>query len=445
MMKTLLEVISTDPARDRSSVVRGLLARESEEEPAVDKSGGSRRAGVIRGASLIAKGEALGHGFWIDDEALDSVVEFGNNQTNGVKVRFTHPGMSGDGLGSYLGRAKGLFRDGDNVRAEAINFSPSSRDTPDGDRGGYVMDLADDDPEAFGMSIVFDHDRGAEKEFEGKHSDAEGDFTSPDKSNEANFPHVRFAALHAADFVDEPAANPDGLFHAGPTADILKQAESTLEYSLGLTDELPDSEATGGLSAERLRGFLTRFLESRGLAINLTEKEKGDAMSDDQGGGVVTEDEVASDASEETTETESTDDADTSVETEETTDETNSDDDGLSNETDDSTDDSEEASAGDSISREEFSKFVDKFGAEKAAKYLADGTSFEEALGLELEEANGKLATRDPDRGEDAPVDEYSGDKPGSSLSDKRKNADRRGGFNLPIRGRCFGETANSN
>ena len=220
---TLLEVAQKNPSRDRI-ISRGLQTREElsfaystddddiEEIPAVDRFGGSRGFGVIRQASLIAGGEALGHDQWIDGDALDQVVELGNEKSSGLKVRFTHPSMSGDGLGSYLGRARSLVRDGDKVFGD-VHFSPSSRDTPDGDLGGYVMELAEDDPEAFGMSIVFDHDPGAEAAFVEGHSD-DGGFLSPDDRNVRSLPHVRIGSLHAADFVDSPAANPTGLFHS---------------------------------------------------------------------------------------------------------------------------------------------------------------------------------------------------------------------------------------
>lgn len=399
--KTLLEVIAIPPARDRSPVSRGMFASgvDASGDP-VQRDGGSRRAGMIEGASLIALGEAAGHFVWIDGDALDQVVKFGNESKNGVKTRFTHPSMSGDGLGSYLGRAKNLRRseDGPDRVLGDVHLSLSSRETPQGDLGGYVLDLAEEDPEAFGMSIVFDHDYVAEKEFEGKHSNEDGEFTSPDDANGKDYPHIRLSALHGADFVDEPAANPDGLFHVGGSADIVKQAEATLEFALGLTDDIPDSEACGGLSAERMRGFLTRFLESRGLALSL--KPKDESMS---------------------TETETAEE--TAVETDEKTEEKT-----------DETEEKTETSAGDSISREEFKRFVDKFGAERGAKYLADGVSYEDALGTELDETKKKLATRETDRGETEAVPEYPDGDKNLSVSEKRKLADRKAGHNLPIR-----------
>jgi len=47
---------------------------------------------VINGFSVVTKGEALGHGLFLDDDFIDSVVKEGNKGGKGLKVRFTHPG-----------------------------------------------------------------------------------------------------------------------------------------------------------------------------------------------------------------------------------------------------------------------------------------------------------------------------------------------------------------
>lgn len=276
MTKTLLEVIASPPERDRTPVCRGLAKPPEldEGELQVDPTGGDRKMGLIRGASLIARGEALGHRSWIDAETLNQVSRFGNLSSKGIKVRFTHPSLSGDGLGTFLGRAKNLRVAEEKVVGD-IHFSPTSRETPDGDLGKYVMQLAADDPGSFGMSIVFEHDRKSEREFANDHQQVDGDgdsrFVSPDEDNEKNYRHVRLSALFAVDFVDEPAANPEGLFHAGPSKPILDQAEEIAAYALGLSEESPGE--TGGVSATRVRDFLNRFLASRGLTIELTEKD----------------------------------------------------------------------------------------------------------------------------------------------------------------------------
>jgi hypothetical protein len=394
---TLFDVIQTKPGRDRTPVRRGLFKREPADgdEPveAVDPEGGRNGAGIIRGASLMAIGEALGHGSYIDEVSLEQTRDLGNASENGVKVRFTHPSMSGDGFGTFLGRATTLEIIDDQIVGN-VHFAKSSHKGPDGgDRGGYVLSLAADDPDAFGMSIVFDHDPGAERDFVRDNSESDDDgfdvFTSPaGELNPENYPHVRLAALHGADFVDEPAANPDGLFHTGPTADILKQAESVLEYALGITTHVP--EDTGGISAERLRGFFTRFLESRGIVFSSGKAElmsKGNAESELETG---TED-TGSEAGAEATVAETSDTGETN-ETSETDEVATGDD--------------------DSIPSSELSRFVENFGATKAVAFLQAGTSFEDALASEFKALKQKTELgADGDRGEETAVGEFASGK----------------------------------
>jgi len=421
-LKTLLQVIGTEPARDRTPALRGGFT--GDDSPVI-RRGGTRKAGLIRGASLIASGEALGHGVWIDGEALGQVVELGNAAPSGVKVRFTHPSMSGDGLGSYMGRAKSLrINDaGDRVLGD-VHFSPSAHNTPDGDSAEYVMTLAEDDPDAFGMSIVFDHDHGAEEAFVDGHTSDEAGFVSPDAGNLENYPHIRLAVLHGADFVDEPAANPDGLFHRGPTASMLKQADTVVGYVLGLDDTAPNPSETGGVSAERLRGFFTRFCDARGVVFQLT---KGADMTLEnettEPGGVVADDADLKTLENDPDDDGGGDDGDGDVPAEET-------------QTEPVEPATASASASEPINRETFKQYVDEFGAAKAAQYLSAGTSFSDALSAELAEAKGKLATIETDRGEGEPATTYT-----DAATDKQERARRKAGYGLPISGRFNGET----
>lgn len=88
-------------------------------------------------------------------EGLTSIVNVGNSHRLGLKSRFTHPGLSSDGLGTHLGRAT-KFRLTDNdtkVRAD-LQFADVAFKGPKGDLAGYVMDLAETDPDALGTSVV---------------------------------------------------------------------------------------------------------------------------------------------------------------------------------------------------------------------------------------------------------------------------------------------------
>src|SRR5689334_16629540 len=95
-METVIN-FKTKPTLFRTPVVRS-------EQPRIDRDGGYRQAGVIYGVSVITTGEALGHDMWIDDEFNASVADAINAERYGVKSRFTHPSLSGDGLGKTVGR-----------------------------------------------------------------------------------------------------------------------------------------------------------------------------------------------------------------------------------------------------------------------------------------------------------------------------------------------------
>lgn len=233
-------------------------------QPQVERKGGYRQQGVIRSASIVSRGEALGHDEWLDQSFIESVAEAINQPNKGVKSRFTHPSLSGDGLGTFLGRVMDAEVVGGRVLAD-IHFTQASHNTPDGDLATYVMDLAEEDPESFGVSIVYQPDLGAEDEFNGANEDEFGVFQSPDEDNARNLPHARLANLRAGDVVDEPAANPGGLFHR--EQEFAQEADAVAEFALGLSDKQPNLVALSSVNPDRMRGFVSRFLNTRGMEI----------------------------------------------------------------------------------------------------------------------------------------------------------------------------------
>lgn len=245
---------------------------------AVDPTGGKYGAGIIRRMSVMTRGEALGHGFWVDATALQQTADAINAPGGlGIKSRFTHPSLSGDGFGKLLGRCFDAVVEGDRVLAD-LHFLESSHDTPDGDLAGYVMKLATEDPAAFGASIAFEHDEEGEQAFFDANqetvagTDSRGNpkeisrFKSPDPENARGLWHMRLAELRAVDVVDEPAANPAGLFHRD--TEILTEGESLLDFVLGLADKPPALSALS-IDPERIKGFLARYSDRRGIALSV--------------------------------------------------------------------------------------------------------------------------------------------------------------------------------
>lgn len=260
----------------RSSISKGILSAEL---PPVEEQGGDAGAGLVRGFSAICRGEALGHDLWIDNDFLQQTTDAINASASGAKSRFTHPGLSGDGLARFLGRTKGATLDGDAVRADQ-HFAASAHDTPDGDLAGYVMRRAKEDPASFGASISFEHDPDAECAFlmangwTPPNEDEEDDddpsvfaargFVSPDPLNVKNLPHARLKTLKAVDIVDDPASNPTGLFHRGD--EIAAEASDFAAYVLGVSKKKP-TLSNFDIDPDRAAGFVQRFLSQHGLAL----------------------------------------------------------------------------------------------------------------------------------------------------------------------------------
>lgn len=219
---------------------------------------------------------------WIDQEFLSQLTTALGEASEGIKMRFTHPGLSSDGMGKFLGRAKGATLEGDKVRTD-LHFAESAHRTPDGDLAEYVMMMAMEDPDMFGTSIVFERDFDAEEEFyeahraEVKYTDTYGEektrkvFKSPDPDNTKNLMHARLSHLQAVDVVDQPAANPDGLFHR--KAEFAQEGTALLDYVVGRSDQAPKLAALS-IDADRAQEFLHRYLNQNGLEIAPIDDEE---------------------------------------------------------------------------------------------------------------------------------------------------------------------------
>lgn len=238
------------------------------------------------GVSVMETGTAIGHGFEIDRETLASVVRLGNEATHGIKTRFTHPDMCNDGLGNELGRSVNfrLVEDGHRVLADLNLFDAAAR-SPNGDLRGWVMDMAEEDPAAVGMSVVMSGDLEEQR-------DEDGEPRVDGKGN--TLPALyRPAVLHANDLVDEPAANRRGLFgnaelsaFAAATldeafasvmgvdaifAEVGEQDLRAVALAAGIVGETAFSSGQHSISLssdaslERAAGFVNAYLDRRGV------------------------------------------------------------------------------------------------------------------------------------------------------------------------------------
>lgn len=257
-MKSVDDILAAPLKHFRANVARGASQ--------VDRTGGRFGFGLISGVSIITRGEALGHQMWVDAEFLQATADGINARSEGLKARFTHPGMSSDGLGTYLGKVDNARVEGQRVIAD-LNFAEASTKTPDGNLADYVMSLAETAPEDFGVSIVFDVDEDAMDKLTAENT-TNGRFVSPDEHNKNNYAHARMSALRAADVVDSPAANPDGLFRRGQQ--VAEEADRILEYTLGLSSEVPQLTLFDA-DPQRVAAAVQRFLNRHNLRVERIE------------------------------------------------------------------------------------------------------------------------------------------------------------------------------
>ena len=222
----------------------------------VIRAGGAsveRKKGIIKGFAVVTKGVTQDERGEFDDLSLEKIIEFGNKSKIGVKSRFGHPNMSTTALGTFLGRVKKFRRDGDIVRAD-LYIDETAHKTPDGDLAGYIMDLAESDPGAFGSSMVIHWDEEFRKDEKGK----------PLKDEEGNVlpPLIRVKKLMSVDVVDDPAAN-KGLFGMPFFTEDVKLSGSMTSF---LDRFLEDDNAVSKVIA-----FLGRYSISRDKKADLTK------------------------------------------------------------------------------------------------------------------------------------------------------------------------------
>lgn len=173
----------------------------------------NRNTGVISNVTLVKPGKAKGHSISLDDQFINDVVSQGNDHGPGIKARFGHPNICATALGTYLGRFKN-FRKIDDAAIADMHLDKSAIKSPNGDLYGYVLDMAENNPDMFGASIAFK--KGKDKSI-----------PDPDKPGTS----INFATLdtlYAADFVDSPAAT-DGLFELFHQDDLSSQVTIFLD------------------------------------------------------------------------------------------------------------------------------------------------------------------------------------------------------------------------
>lgn len=218
------------------------------------KSGIDRENGIIKGFAVVTKGITHDERGEFDEQELDKIIEMGNSDPNGLKSRFGHPNMSGTALGTFLGRVRDFRRDNEIVRAD-LHIDDTAHNTPQGNLADYVMNLAENDPNAFGASMVINWEPEYRVEKDGT--------SKKDEKGNSLPPFIRTEKLRSVDIVDDPAAN-NGMFDFFGNTNVKFSSEMTNFLDRFLEDED---------SVQNVIGFLQKYLLNRGYSERLIGKE----------------------------------------------------------------------------------------------------------------------------------------------------------------------------
>lgn len=241
---------------------------------------------ILHDVQITLEGEAKGHGVHLDREFCEAVAAQGNATGDvGIKVRYGHPAMCSDAIGTELGRAKN-FRvvdfdreiDGKTVKCAGViadvHILASAHAAPQGDIAKHVLEVAKEDPGQFGQSIVFTYadwkvlDADGNPHLYSEFADKKDGYDEWMKLSADGKVYAVLGKLHGTDFTDTPAAT-DGVFSTGTLAE---EAETML-------DEHPEVLAAIEKNPEKVVEFFTRIglldkIESKRVAGLQAAKDK---------------------------------------------------------------------------------------------------------------------------------------------------------------------------
>lgn len=181
------------------------------------------KAGKILGVSVITEGEARTHSMRIDATTLQQVKAAAESFAGGVKVKVNHY----SGFEAIVGTLTNFSIEGKQLRADLALLREH-------EMFERILEMAKDIPHAFGLSIAFS-----------------GQHEVIDKTTFA-----RCAELYSVDLVDDPAANPGGLFAVGT-----RSTASTSNGGRKAADPIDSNKPPEDMSSNTLSepGLIERF------------------------------------------------------------------------------------------------------------------------------------------------------------------------------------------
>jgi hypothetical protein len=159
--------------------------------------------GVIKNVSVVTMGEAQGHSIWVDAEALAMFQKLGSEFPNGVKVKSKHK----TSFDAIVGSLKNFHIEGEKLLADLHLIKSHAQFQ-------HILELSEKLPGEFGLSAAFEYKKV--------------------KVDDKDF--VRPVKITSVDLVDEPAANPEGLFSkqvdSNPINNIMTDTDKSLLESV---------------------------------------------------------------------------------------------------------------------------------------------------------------------------------------------------------------------
>ena len=313
--------------------------------------GVDREKGIVYGAAVVTEGEAKGHDVFLDSSFLKAVEVQGNAKTKGIKARFGHPSMSSTALGTFLGRTKNFRIDGNIVRAD-LYLSKEAKNSPGGDLYEYVLGMAENEGDMFGISIVFRP--GDEYQYKDGEKVNVFDWTKP--------VFVEMQELLGTDLVDDPAAN-SGLFSGWNSGTLAQQCTEFLDTHPDVIQLLADNPGIVDDFLSRYNDFCDRRIKNKTSEEDVQMEDEKDVKELEQGEAVVetveTEDASIELESEDKTKTEDVAESEAEIE--------------LS------------ADENISIELESIKKMVEEFGSDMAVEAILNGGGYADAKDLYFE------------------------------------------------------------
>lgn len=229
--------------------------------------------GILREVVIVEEGVDKSRGYFSTD-FLKALVRAGNTQEKGVKCRFEHPNSYKNSLGTFLGRYKNFrFLSKENQSSKVVAdlyLDEITQKTQISGQGismwDYVLQMASQNPDMLGNSIVFEGKTQKEQKEVG------GDLIEVESYELSRF--------IASDLVDMPAATSE-LFKSQTGTPLKKifrsvQKELKKEKQMNLLEKIKKSLYRKELTLSLIDGSKIKILTKEGKTYDLGDKVLGE-------------------------------------------------------------------------------------------------------------------------------------------------------------------------